>query len=157
MWADAVKRTRGGFQLSFKSLDKSVHRGFGPCSGKGNHFVKVGYVGIERERAGRDIANRGDAGRHTFEKAASRVVIRCMFATSALRDDESNPIDERHSDVAQWLLQVAEFKMRVGVDQAGNESNPTEIDHFAGICLSSNGDDPLAVDGYDAVFDRRLI
>src|SRR3954470_23044096 len=113
VWADTVSRSSARLRGSFEPLNKSVQSGFGPCPRKGNDFVKVYYIGVERQCACRDIANRGDAGRQALEQAAIRVLFWRVFAATTFRDNEPNPIDKRHSDIAERLLQIAEFKMCV--------------------------------------------
>ena len=108
--------------------------------------------------AGRDVADCCDAGLMTLSNAAIQIVEwdeRLPRPRSAITSRIQSTSDI--PGCAQRLLQIAEFEMRVGVDQPGQRARRSRDRSPRRRRLCADRNDPLAIDRHDAVFDRRPI
>src|SRR5688572_712445 len=76
----------------------------------------------------------------------------------AFRDDQPNPVNQRHPWLAQRLLQIAELEMRVAIHESWEERHIAEVHRFRRIGSSPDVVNPsFAIDCHHAMLDRRPV
>ena len=99
-----------------------------------------------------DLPWAGAACAHT----GAAVAVGCQYARSCpFGNHDPNPIDQRHSWLPQWLLQIAEFEMCVCIDKPGQQSDGAEIDYLVGFCFATDASYRRALDIDNTELDRR--
>ncbi len=80
-----------------------------------------------------------------------------VLARRPLLNYRSNPRRQQHPRLAERLFEIAKLKMRVGVDEAGNDCDIAQVDRIGFAVVAANLQNPFTIDRHQAILDRRPI
>ena len=92
-----------------------------------------------------------------FIDPTGQALARRLFVAGTLGDHEPDPIDERHPGLAQRLIEIAEFQVRVGIYKAGQKRDRAEVGYVVAMRLGAYLYHPVVFDRHDAEFNWRRI